>query len=101
MLKGRVQLSTLCLVTLGLADLIFTMLLMGRGFQEGNPIFRGLLNAFGPAGFVAGKVGLLAGPVLVLEYVRTKNPKSADQGTWIAFAAYFFLLAMQFSRLPH
>ncbi len=99
MLKGKVHLSTLCLVTLGLTDLFFTIALLGRGYGEGNPIFRALLRNFGPVGFVAGKVLLLAGPVLLLEFVRTRHPKSAEQGTWIAFIAYFAMLALQFSRL--
>ncbi len=99
MIQKHVHLSTICLVTLGLTDLIFTLVLMRQGLQEGNPIFRNLLHEFGPTGFIAGKIVLLVGPVLLLEYVRTKNPKSAEQGTWIAFAAYFFLLAYQFLRL--
>lgn len=99
LLRGNVHLSTLSLVTLGLADLLFTIALLGRGFGEGNPLFRWLLHEFGPVGFIGGKVFLLAGPVLLLEYVRTKSPKSAEQGTWIAFAVYFTLLVLQFVRL--
>jgi len=98
-MKGRIHLSTICLVTLGLADLAFTLVLMRQGLQEGNPIFRALQREYGQTGFIAGKVALLVGPVLLLEFVRTKHPKSAEQGTWIAFGAYFFLLAYQFLRL--
>lgn len=99
LLTSPVRLSTLSLVTLGLADLALTILLMGQGFQEGNPIFRALLHAFGPAGFTAGKALFLAVPVLILEYVRTKRPTSAEQGTWIAFAAYLLMLVLQLWRL--
>ena len=99
LLANHVHLSTACLVTVGLVDLMFTIMLLGRGFGEGNPIFRFLLQEFGPAGFIGGKVFLLAGPVLLLEWVRTKKPVSAEQGTWIAFIAYFGLLALQFLRL--
>lgn len=98
-LTAPVRLSTLSLVTLGLADLLMTILLMGQGFQEGNPIFRGLLRDFGPPAFIAGKVLFLAGPVLILEFVRTKRPTSAEQGTWIAFAAYLLMLVLQLLRL--
>ncbi len=98
-LAAPIRLSTLSLVTLGMADLVMTILLMGQGFQEGNPIFRGLLHAFGPPGFVAGKVFFIAGPILILEYVRTKRPTSAEQGTWIAFGAYFLMLVLQLWRL--
>ncbi len=99
MLKGHVRLSTACLVTIGLVDLIFTIMLFGRGFGEGNPLFRGLLHTFGPTGFIGGKVVFIVGPVLLLEYVRTKNPKSAEQGTWLAVVVYFAMLAIQYSRL--
>lgn len=99
MLKSEVRLSTACLVTVGLIDLVSTIALLGRGFTEGNPIFRNLLMNFGPIGFILGKVILLAGPILLLEYVRTKNERSAEQGTWIAFIAYFAMLALQFTRL--
>jgi hypothetical protein len=98
-LRSRVSLGTLCLVTVGLTDLIFTILLMGRGFGEGNPLFRHLLDNYGPGAFIAGKAFLLGGPVLLLEFVRTKNPQSAERGTWIAFNLYFALLAGQFVRL--
>lgn len=98
-LTAPVRLSTLSLVTLGLADLVMTMILMGQGFQEGNPIFRGLLRDFGPTGFIVGKVFFLAGPILILEFVRTKRPTSAEQGTWIAFAAYLGMLLLQLWRL--
>lgn len=93
------HLSTLCLVTVGVTDLIFTIALLGQGFGEGNPLFRWLLREFGPAGFIGGKALLLSGPVLLLEWVRTKKPVSAEQGTWIAFIAYFGLLVLQFVRL--
>jgi len=99
MLKGKVHLSTACLVTIGLVDLVFTIVLFGRGFGEGNPLFRTLLNLLGPAGFISGKVLFLVGPVLLLEYVRTKHPKSAEQGTWVAVIVYFTMLALQYSRL--
>lgn len=85
---GRhVRLSTLCLTTVALFDLVTTMVLLGRGMEEGNPLFASFLEQ-GPQVFVAAKVLFLAGPILILEYVRTKNPRSAEQGTWLAFLAY-------------
>ena len=80
-LDSRVHTSTLCLVTIGLFDL-------------GNRLFAWLLQ-FGPWAFVFGKVVLLAGPILILEYARTKKPEVAEAGTWITVVAY---LAMY---VPH
>lgn len=93
-LDSRVQTSTLCLVTIGLFDLVTTIILLGQGFAEGNRLFAWLLQ-FGPWVFVFGKVVFLAGPILILEYARTKKPKVAEVGTWIAVVAY---LAMY---VPH
>lgn len=87
MLSNKVHLSTLCLVTIGLFDLVTTMMLLNQGFGESNPIFGPLLRLGGPV-FVLAKILFLAGPILILEYARTKHPKSAEQGTWIAFIAY-------------
>lgn len=98
MLNREVHLSTLCLVTLGLFDLVTTVLLFGRGFGEGNPLFAWLAG-YGPWAFVMGKVAFLVGPILVLEYARKTRPESADQATWIAFIAYAFLYVVQLLRI--
>jgi hypothetical protein len=98
MLKSHVRLSTACLVTLGLFDLVTTIMLMGRGFGEGNPIFSRLLQ-YGPWAFVLGKVLFLAGPVLIIEFARKSHPKTAEQATWLAFCAYAFLYVMQLFRI--
>lgn len=91
LLGSEVRLSTLCLVAVGLFDLVTTMVFLAIGGEEGNPLFAELFAAYGPLGLVLGKVLFLAGPVLLLEYVRTKSPASAEQGTWIAFLAYLTL----------
>lgn len=91
LLGSEVRLSTLCLVTVGLFDLVTTMVFLAIGGEEGNPLFAGLFAEYGPLGLVLGKVVFLAGPVLLLEYVRTKSPVSAEQGTWVAFLAYLAL----------
>ncbi len=83
----RVRLSTLCLTTVALFDLVTTMVLLGRGMEEGNPLFAWLLG-YGPQVFVGAKVVFLAGPILILEFVRMRSPRSAEQGTWLAFLAY-------------
>jgi hypothetical protein len=37
--------------------------------------------------------------VLILEYARAKHPKTAEQGTWIAFIAYALLYCSHLIRL--
>ena len=88
-LTRRVQLSTLVLVTIGMFDLVTTLMLMHTGVHEVNPLFANLAS-YGSLAFACGKLFLLAGPVLLLEYVRTKNPLSAEQGTWLAAGLYAF-----------
>ncbi len=88
MLDKPVRLSTFILVTLGMLDLVSTLILMQHGLREANPIFNGLARMTGSTGFVGGKLLFLVGPVLLLELVRQRNPKSAEQGTWLAIAFY-------------
>lgn len=98
MLKSSVRLSTACLVTLGLFDLVATILLLAMGMAEGNPIFSRLLQLGVPI-FVLSKVIFLVGPILLIEYARIDHPKSAEQATWIAFTAYAFLFVLQLLRI--
>lgn len=72
-------------------DLVTTIMLLGRGFGEGNAFFAFLLGTFGPVGFIVGKLAFTVGPILMIEYARTKRPESAEAGAWIAFLLYFFL----------
>lgn len=97
MLRGKVHLSTVCLVTIALFDLVTTMMLLNQGFGESNPLFGPLLR-YGGAAFVLAKVVFIVGPVLLLEFVRLRHPKSAEQGTWIAFAAYAVLYVAHLVR---
>lgn len=86
------------LVLLGLGDLVATLVVLASGNQEGNPIFRALLDV-GPWAFIAGKVLFLAGPILILEYARPRVPKSVDQAYWICLTFYLVLLGLQAGRL--
>lgn len=98
-MKNReVKLSTACLTTIALFDLVTTVILLGRGMGEGNPLFAWLLG-FGIWPFVLGKVVFLAGPILILEYARTKNPELAEIGTWVAFLAYLMLYVRHLAGL--
>jgi hypothetical protein len=90
MLRSQVRLSTLCLVTIGIFDLVTSLYFLNQGLEEGNPIFAVAARS-GSLPFAALKVAFLAFPICLLEFVRRRHPKSAEQGTWIAFAAYVTL----------
>lgn len=99
MLSRRVRLSTLVLVTIAMFDLVSTVLLLAAGFGESNPLFGTLLERAGIGAFIAAKSLFVAGPVLLLEHVRTRSPQSAEQGTWIAAASYAMLYCVHLIRL--
>jgi hypothetical protein len=85
------------LVTVALFDLVTTMMLLNQGFGESNPLFAPLAR-MGTSYFVMGKLVFLVGPILLLEFVRTKHPNSAEQGTWIAAAFYGVLYVVHLAR---
>ena len=85
--KAMFRLSTVLLATVGLFDLATTIAWLNMGGQEGNRYFARLWEQ-GPAAFVLMKLVLLFGPIALLEWARTKSPKSAEQGTWLAFGFY-------------
>ena len=97
-MNGRVHLSTVVLATIGAIDLVSTLMLMNVGAREANPIF-GPLAAYGSLPFALAKLVFLIGPILLLEFVRTKHPQTAEQGTWVAAGAYFLLYATHLIRL--
>ncbi len=98
MLNRRAQLSTTVLCTIATFDLLTTMLLVLRGMGEGNPLFAWLLrHGFVP--FAIGKLIFLIGPILLLEWVRTKKPQTAETGTWIAVGFYALLYLTQIFSL--
>lgn len=87
MLNQKVRLSTTVLVTIAMFDLVSSMILLSRGHAEGNPIF-GQLVPYGSWVFVSVKVFFVAGPILLIEFVRAKAPRTAEIGTWTAAALY-------------
>lgn len=98
MLKGKVHISTLALATLGLVDLISSMILFSIGMREANPFFGPLFN-LSPLYFSIAKVIFLGGPILLLEYSRKHRPWSAEIGTWVAFVLYFYILVSHLLQL--
>jgi hypothetical protein len=97
MLNAKVHLSTLVLVTVAMFDLVTTMMFLNQGFGESNPLFA-RLAAGGTLPFVLGKLLFVVGPIMLLEFVRTRHPKSAEQGTWIAVAFYVLLYVAHLVR---
>lgn len=85
--RPKTHLSTALLVSVGLFDLLTTIAWLNMGGQEGNRYFARLWEQSPPA-FVAMKLVFLFGPVAILEWARKKSPKSAEQGTWLAFGFY-------------
>jgi hypothetical protein len=94
-MRERVQLSTLCLLIVGMGDLIVSLLWLHASgpFGEGNPLFSWLAR-HGSLAFVLGKLAFLAGPIAILEYARQFRPRSAELGTWIATFLYLLFLAV-------
>jgi hypothetical protein len=95
---NRIYLSTVVLLTVGITDLVATLGWLQLGHQEGNPLFHALWSV-GPSAFILGKTLFLLGPVALLEYARGRSPLSAEQGTWLAAAAYLALWGTQLVRL--
>lgn len=98
LLGTRVHLSTLCLATVGLFDLVTSLLWLHNGFGEGNPLFSALAE-HGSLAFALGKILFLAGPILILEFVRKRKPFSAEVGTWVAFVLYAGLYASHLASI--
>lgn len=98
MLQNRVHKSTKVLVAIAMFDLVLTLALLRVGMAEGNPLFAWLLQ-YGERPFIAGKVLFVVGPVLMLEWARTRAPRSAERGTWIAAVLYVLLLGTHLTAL--
>jgi multisubunit Na+/H+ antiporter MnhB subunit len=98
MLKRPIHASTVVLTSIALVDMITSLILFRMGYTEANHLFRWLLH-FGVAAFVGFKFVFLAIPILVLEYARTINPKSAEQGTWLAVLLYCAFYAINLTRM--
>ncbi|HTQ08725.1 MAG TPA: DUF5658 family protein [Fimbriimonadaceae bacterium] len=94
---GEVRVSTVCLLMVGMGDLITSLMWLHAGYGEGNPLFAWLASQ-GSIWFALGKVIFLAGPILVLEYARQVRPRSAELGTWLATLLYMFLLFAHIQR---
>ncbi|MFI5386848.1 MAG: DUF5658 family protein [Fimbriimonadales bacterium] len=90
-MRSPVRLSTLCLLLVGVGDLVVSLRWLHAGHGEGNPLFAWLAH-YGSLVFALGKVLFLAGPIAILEYARKYRPVSAEVGTWIATLLYLLFL---------
>ena len=91
-MRDSVRLSTLCLLLVGMADLVTSLMWLSKGYGEGNPLFAWLAS-HGSLPFALGKVAFLAGPIAILEYARKFKPRTAEYGTWLATFLYLLLLS--------
>lgn len=89
-LRRKVRLGTTVLLTIGAFDLVTTLMWLNGGGREGNPFFASLAQ-MGSVPLVLGKLLFLFGPVLLIEYARTKRPWTAEIGTWAAVFLYAYL----------
>jgi hypothetical protein len=92
-MQASVRLSTLCLLLVGMGDLVTSLMWLNAGYGEGNPLFAWLAS-HGSLAFALGKVMFLAGPIAILEYARGKRPQAAEAGTWVATILYILLLGL-------
>jgi|GEM_PF-2803356 len=98
MFRSNPRLSTVLLLTVGTFDLVTTLMWLNAGGLEGNRLFAWFAG-HGSFALVAGKLTFLLGPVLLLEFARTRRPVTAEIGTWVAFAAYLYLYVGHLLRL--
>jgi hypothetical protein len=71
----RIARETWVILGIGLADLITTIVfIQNDGAQEANPLFRSFLE-MGLLAFIMAKIICLGGPLLVLEWARTRRPR--------------------------
>jgi len=96
--NARVRLSTLCLLIVGMGDLISSLMWLHAGFGEGNLLFA-WLAAHGSIWFALGKLLFLAGPIALLEYAYRFRPRTAELGTWLATLLYMLFLFTHIQRL--
>ena len=82
----------MCLLIVGTADLIVSLMWLNAGYGEGNPLFAWLAG-HGSLAFALGKMAFLAGPIAIIEYARKTKPRFAEQGTWLAVLLYLMFLS--------
>ena len=91
--------ETTVLMVLGCLDLISTIVLLASGrAHETNPLFDGILHAFGPAGFTFLKAILLGGPLALAEWARKHNEPFVRSALRIGILLYIGFYLINFLR---
>src|SRR6266699_2705460 len=88
--KRRVAVESVIILAIGVIDLVTTLVWVRQaGAREANPIFRSYLD-LGTPYFIAAKMLLLAGPIILLEWARRRRPAFTRLASRFAIAAYAF-----------
>lgn len=98
MFRRPIPFPAVALLVVAMTDLLLTVLLLGVGYEEGNPLFRSLLHR-GPGWFVGGKALMVAVPILILEAVRPKAPLKVLLAYWLCLILYLGLLGTHLGSL--
>jgi hypothetical protein len=97
----KIAKETWIILAIGLADLATTILfIQHRGAEEANPLFKRYWD-MGLAVFVCAKMALLLGPLSVLEWARSRNPKFVSFALRGGIAAYLVMYGIGFYRLNY
>jgi len=97
--RGYVLPETTIIAVIGCLDLLTTIFLIATGqAHEANPLMAGLLNSFGPGGLIGAKFALLAGPLIIAETARKKNPEFVRTALRIGIILYITLYVVAFAR---
>jgi hypothetical protein len=97
---GYVLPETTALAVIGCLDLVSTIYLIGaQRAGEANPLMATLLHEFGPLGLIGGKVALLAGPLVIAELARKRNPRFVQSALRVGIVLYLAFYAIGFTRL--
>lgn len=91
--------ETTVLMVLGLLDMLTTIFFLATGqAREANPLFDGILHAFGPLGFIAFKALLLGGPLTLAEWARKRNEPFVRSALRLGILLYVGLYIINFLR---
>lgn len=95
----KIARETWIVVVIGLADLISTIVFINHhGAQEANPLFRQYWE-MGIGAFIAAKLTLLIGPLMMLEWARQRNPIFVQGALRITITGYLGLYSIGFLHL--
>ena len=98
-IRSKLSMAAYAVIILNLVDAMFTLVYIKMGMAtEGNPLM-GQALSHSPVGFMACKLALVSGGVLLLW--RLRHRKSAMTGLFATTAAYTCLFAYHLSAVPH